>query len=195
MNYAFLPHWADVLPREPGHVIAVAGAGGKSAWIEAAAGVLSVAGAPVAVELAPAAADGATDRLVLTELDRGRGGDVRPPGLPPDTWPARTSLAVVVQSLAPLGRPAGEVLPGAGAEPWAWDDAFAALAWELARVPPGVPPLVALLQLDACDDGIGLFEFLGRIMGEAGVPVVTVGDTSGSEPRLRTAYREDTPGV
>ncbi|HPF35881.1 MAG TPA: hypothetical protein P5571_09950 [Candidatus Krumholzibacteria bacterium] len=189
MNYGFLPHWADVLPRDAGHVIAVTGAGGKSEWIAAAAAVMDPA-APVLV-CGPDAADDAVDRLVLTELDPGRGGHVRPPVLPPDPWPRRTSLAVVVQSLAPLGRPAREILPGAADDPWTWDDAFAALGLELARVPAGVPVLAALLQLDACDDGIGLFAYLDRVMGEGAVPVVVLGDTSGPRPRLRTAYRDD----
>lgn len=193
MSYAFLPHWTDVLPREPGHVVAVSGAGGKSEWIAAAVAALAAAGAPARPVGRGEDPDAAADAVLFVELGAAAGAPVRPPASPPDPWPRRTSLAVVVQGLSALGRPAGEVLPGAGAEPWSWDDAFASLSAELARVPRGIPVLAALLQLDGCDDSLGLFAFLGRIMTEARVPVITVGDTSGPAPRLRTAYREEPP--
>ena len=35
--------------------------------------------------------------------------------------------------------------------------------------------------------------YWGVIMDDLGVPVVLVGDTSGPEPRLRTAFRTDDP--
>lgn len=47
MNYFFLEHWHEFLPREPGHVIALMGSGGKTSLMRAMADVLAADNLPV----------------------------------------------------------------------------------------------------------------------------------------------------
>lgn len=146
------------------------------------------------------------DRVVLAEVD---GAAKQPlkihrPGEP--VWPGRTSLAVVVmgagavgcfanQGVHRLGRvpcPVLDELPaGALLE---WDHLLALLLGEggyLDQVPRGVPVLLALAGMGEVDDGIGLFDFVGRAMGEARLPLVLFCETGPESPSYRTGCRQE----
>ena len=141
--------------------------------------------------------------VVLVEADGSAGRPVKLHREDEPVWPGRTSLAVVVMGLGAVGLPIGEALhrhgrlpsphlPADPAAPWDWEMMFRLLAGPggyLARVPAGRPVVVALTQLGACVDGPGLFAFIGRVMGEANVPLVTLGELAGEHPGLRTAWR------
>lgn len=144
-------------------------------------------------------------RVVLVEADGSAGLPVKLHREGEPVWPGRTSLAIATLGLSAIGEPTAAVLhrhgrlpadwlPEDPQAPWTWDLMFRLLAGPggyLARVPAGVPPVVALLQMRACADSVGLFGFLGRVMGEAGVPLVLLGE-AGSRPSLRTAcHREE----
>jgi len=143
--------------------------------------------------------------VVLVEADGSAGLPVKLHAAHDPDLPARTSLAVPVVGLSALGESADHVLHRHGrisadrlelteGEPLAWSHLLNLLAGPdgyLGRVAPGVPTMVALLQMDENDDAIGLFETVGGIMDDLDVPVVLMGDTSGPEPRLRTACRVD----
>jgi len=143
--------------------------------------------------------------VVLVEADGSAGLPVKLHRDDEPVWPARTSLAIVVMGLSAVGRPIGEVLhrhgrlpapemPRDPAEVWSWELMFRLLhgpGGYLARVPPGVPVALALTQLAACADAVGLFGFIGRVMDEAGVPLVVLGELAGGQPQLRTTCRVD----
>lgn len=143
--------------------------------------------------------------VVLVEADGSAGLPVKLHRDDEPVWPARTSLAILVLGLSALGRPVGEVLhrhgrlPAPGlprdpAEAWSWDLMFRLLHGQggyLSRVPAGVPVAVALTQLAACADSVGLFGFVGRVMEEAGVPLVVLAELAGERPQLRTTCRAD----
>ncbi len=143
--------------------------------------------------------------VVLVEADGSAGLPVKLHRDDEPVWPARTSLAILVLGLSALGRPVGEVLhrhgrlPAPGlprdpAEAWSWDLMFRLLhgpGGYLSRVPAGVPVAVALTQLAACADSVGLFGFVGRVMEEAGVPLVVLAELAGERPQLRTTCRAD----
>ncbi len=142
------------------------------------------------------------DHVLLVEADGSAGKPLTLHRDDEPRLPARTSLAVPVIGLSCIGRSVAEVLHRYGElphdhiisdpeAPWDWDRTEALLRAYLDRIPAGVPVLPALLQMDECDDSIGLFEFAGRVMEDLGIPVVLMGDTSGPEPRLRTACRPD----
>ena len=145
------------------------------------------------------------DRVVLVEADGSAGHPVKLHDAVDPPLPSRTSLAVAVIGLSAVGRPAAEVLHRhgrasdghlrlSGDDVWDWDHTLRLLARPdgyLGRCSPGVPVAIALLQMDECDDAIGLFGCVGRIMSELAVPVVIMGDTSGASPRLRTAFAVD----
>lgn len=148
------------------------------------------------------------DHVVLVEADGSSGLPVKLHRDDEPRFPARTSLAIPVVGLSCIGAQPGRVLHRIGRlahdhlelapdEPWNWDHAIALLARPdgyLGRIPVGVPVLLALLQMDECDDAIGLFSFVGRAMDELDLPVVLLGDTSGPEPRLRTVCKPDPEG-
>ena len=162
--------------------------------------------------LAPAEVDALGGLLprhvVLVEADGSAGLPVKIHRDDEPVWPARTSLAIVVMGLSALGRPVGEVLhrhgrlqaPGLPRDPaeiWSWELMFRLLhgaGGYLARVPAGVPVVVALTQLAACADSVGLFGFVARVMDEAGVPLVVLGELAGEHPHLRTTCRVDGSG-
>lgn len=142
--------------------------------------------------------------VVLVEADGSAGLPVKlhRPDEPP--LPSRTSLAVPVVGLSAIGRPLTEVLHRAGELPVTWpaertaEDLF---TWDhlwylltgtggyLERIPDGVPTLLALTQLAGLQDSLGLFGFLNRIMEEAGLPLVLLGELTARPIRIRTAYR------
>jgi probable selenium-dependent hydroxylase accessory protein YqeC len=162
--------------------------------------------------LAPAEADALGGLLprhvVLVEADGSAGLPVKIHRDDEPVWPARTSLAIVVMGLSALGRPVGTVLhrhgrlpapwlPRDPAEIWSWDLMFRLLhgpGGYLAHVPDGVPVVVALTQLAACADSVGLFGFMARVMDEAGVPLIVLGELAGEHPHLRTTCRLDGAG-
>lgn len=155
--------------------------------------------------LDPAAVDvlGAVlpEHVVLYEADSGCGRPVARSAAV--ALPTRTSLLITVVGLGAIGRPAPDPTPTEAPLPEAWltpTDAGPVWSWDgllallddlpdrpvRAAEPP--PALIALLGLDACRDSLGLFDCLGRLMVVPGRPLVLLGDTSGPEPRLRTAY-------
>lgn len=185
-------------------------------------GAVAPAGAPIFVRdgevdgkwrgLSPAAVDALggilPGHVILVEADGSAGRPVKlHHGDDPDL-PRRTSLAIPVIGLSAIGRPSSAVLHRQGRvaddrlclvadEPWSWEQMIRLLARPdgyLGRIPEGVPVAIALLQMDECDDALGLFECVGRIMEELDVPVVVMGDTSGPAPRLRTACLVDSTG-
>ena len=188
-----------------------------------AAGVAAPAGAPLFVRggedggkwlgIAPEEVDALGGLLpghvVLVEADGSAGLPLKLHDAGDPALPARTSLAVAVVGLSAVGREpaaalhrygradAGHVGLGDG-EPVAWEHLLNLLERPrgyLGRVAEGVPIMIALLQMDENDDAIGLFETVGAVMERLAVPVVLLGDTSGPEPRLRTACRiEDDDG-
>jgi probable selenium-dependent hydroxylase accessory protein YqeC len=185
------------------------------------AGTVAPAGAPVFVRagvnpsdgkwlgLGPADVDALGGLLpghvVLVEADGSAGLPAKLHNAHDPDLPARTSLAVPVLGLSALGGTPEDVLHRYGrvsderlelvaGEPLAWDHLLNLLARPdgyLGRIAAHVPVMVALLQMDENDDAIGLFEAVGGIMDDLDVPVVLLGDTSGPEPRLRTACRVD----
>lgn len=145
------------------------------------------------------------ERVVLVEADGSGGLPVKLHRPDEPVWPQPCSLAIAVMGLSAVGAPLGQVLhrlgrltragvPADPAAPCDWDVLWRLLAGPdgyLARVPPGVPAAVALLQLGAARDSVGLFGFLARVMGEAKVPLVVLGELAGPAAGLRTAYRRD----
>ena len=142
------------------------------------------------------------DRVCLVEADGSAGLPVKlhRPGEP--VWPQRTSLALAVMGLGAIGEPVAEVLHRHGRltpgcltglptdGTWTWEHLFALLAGAegyLAQVPTGVPVVLVLCQIDSLADSPGLFAFTGRVMEEAGIPIVVFGELAGETPRLRTA--------
>ncbi len=148
-------------------------------------------------------------RVTLVEADGSAGLPVKLHRADEPVWPGRASLAIAVLGLSAIGEPAADVLhrhgrlpapwlPEDPRAPWTWELMFTLLAGPggyLARVPRGVPAAVALLQLGSCADSVGLFGFLGRVMGEAGVPLVVLGELDGRVPSLRTACRSEADGA
>ena len=258
MDFEFIDPWHGFVPRDPGHVVAAVGSGGKTSILEVVHDLLLADGVPVAVTTttrteplswgglealdydrvphgaldidAPsvfigrgcvpetAHADGkwrglspgevddlhahCPGRVVLVEAD---GAAKHPLKLHRDDeplLPSRTSLVLNIAGLSSVGRRASEVVHrfdqtaldrlGCACPDgiWGWDEMLQLLCGPrgyVARIPDGVPQVLGLLQLDECDDSIGLFGFLDRLMTDSGIPLVLAGDTSGPEPRLRTA--------
>ena len=145
--------------------------------------------------------DALPEHVLLYEVDSGVGHSVVRSVA--DVLPARTSLLLTVAGLDAIGGdardatppdrpvPSDWLSPGDDGPVWSWDGLRALLA-DLPDRPPGAeaptPHLPALLRLGACRDGVGLFDCLGRLMDPSRCPLVLLGDTSGPEPRLRTAY-------
>jgi len=144
------------------------------------------------------------NRVVLVEADGSGGMPVKLhlPGEP--VWPQRTSLAVAVVGLGAIGQAVGSVLQRHGTltPPWpstmsgkdvfGWDHLWALLTARggyLNRVPAGVPTVLVLTQIAALADSLGLFDFLGRIMGEGGMPLVVLCELGTEEPKFHTVFR------
>ncbi len=187
MDFAFFAPWDQVLPREAGHVVAVAGDDRRLALLDAAAGALQADGTAV-VRLGVGAPDPGDDQVLLA--DAGPGVDAEP------AWPVRTSLAVLAvaidgvggridASLAPARRPAG-IDPW---EPLTWDHLEALVAADLAGVPTEVPVLLALVGLEDQPDSIGLFEFTGRLMARPRLPLVLFVALGEDGPAIRACCR------
>lgn len=146
------------------------------------------------------------DRVVLVEVD---GAAKLPlkihrPGEP--VWPGRTSLAVVVMGAGAVGSFASGVVHRLGRIPCptldllpegallTWDHLLALLLGDhgyLAQVPPEVPTVLAVAGMAGVDDGIGLFDFVGRAMQEPRLPLVLFCETGGENPSFRTGCRQE----
>lgn len=113
--------------------------------------------------------------------------------------PRHVSLAITVTGLSDVGRAPTEAATGAEPPPkawltagdpapvWSWDGVVAFLA---AAAPGGrrpVPHVAALMEVEACADGIGLFACVERIMTDLAIPLVTLGSASDEGMHLRTA--------
>jgi probable selenium-dependent hydroxylase accessory protein YqeC len=148
------------------------------------------------------------EAVLIVEVDGSAGRPVKLHRSDEPLWPDRTSLGIAVLGLAALDAPTASVLHRYGREtrPWlAGSDGRTLWDWScchrlltgpdgyLSRLPEGVPPLVALLQLDSLDDSLGLLAFVGRLLEEDHVPLVVLGELSDG-PRLRTLYRTAGPG-
>lgn len=146
------------------------------------------------------------EHLVLVEVD---GSAKMPlkyyrPGEP--VWPERTSLAVIVMSMAAVGDFAGEVVHRFDKEEfpplkelrsdstWLWDHSFTLLTAPggyLDQVPQQVPVVLAMSCMAGQDDSIGMFEFTGKAMENERLPLVVFCETTGEEPSFRTSCRRD----
>ncbi len=144
--------------------------------------------------------------VLLVETDGSAGKPLKLHRPDEPRWPGRTSLALVVMGLGAVGRPVADVLhrhgrlePPPGLAPILapdvaadWPLMAALLGGEdgyLSRIPAGVPPVLALTQLDLCDDSIGLFEFSGRAMDEFDLPLVLFVQRTAEATVLRCACR------
>ena len=146
----------------------------------------------------------APDHVVLVEADGAAGRPVKLHRSDEPRWPGRTSLAVLVVGTGALAEPVGQVVHRWGELPpgplvsvaadtsWGWQQ-FHALLMEsggyLDRVPRSVPIALALTQLGDLDDGIGLFDFVARVMAEPRLPLVLFCELDPERRNLRTAYR------
>ncbi len=147
-----------------------------------------------------------SDRVILVEVDGSAGRPLKfyRPGEP--VWPLRTSLAIIVMSMAAVGAKAGGVVHRFGKQPfkaledldadavWLWDHSLTLLTAPegyLSQVPAQVPAVLALTGMASQDDSIGLFDFVGRAMEENRLPLVVFCETSGDEPSFRTSCRLD----
>ena len=146
------------------------------------------------------------DHVVLAEVDGSAKLPVKlhRPGEP--VWPGRTSLAIVVMGTAAVGSQTSEVLHRHGRikwppleeleawSVWEWDHALTLLlepGGYLSKVPDGVPIVLALTGLEDQADSIGLFDFVGRAMADARLPLIMFCDLAADPPVIRTACRQE----
>lgn len=182
MGFEFLVPWHAFLPRDGGHVVVFYGHPDAAPLRDAAAAALAGEGAScLSVDAdSPPGAPADVDALAAAHPDRVL--LVAAPAADA-ALPARATLAV-------------PVVPLTGAGEGAWDELVERICGPdglLARAGPGVPAAPALLRLDDCLDGIGLFAALDRLMAPPGVPLLVLGEVRGPQPRLRAAYRADDP--
>jgi probable selenium-dependent hydroxylase accessory protein YqeC len=147
-----------------------------------------------------------SDRVILVEVDGSAEMPLKfyQPGEP--VWPHRTSLAVIVMSMAAVGEKAGGVVHRFGKQPfepladlaadalWLWDHSLTLLTAPggyLAQVPSEVPAVLVLTGMASQDDSIGLFEFAGKVMEHDKLPLVVFCETTGDNPTYRTSCRQD----
>jgi probable selenium-dependent hydroxylase accessory protein YqeC len=197
--------WEDVEAAGPAGCLCLppvfylhAGPGADGAWLGVKPAALDRLG-----DLCP-------DRVVLVEADRAgkRPLQIHRAGEP--VWPRRTSLAVAVVGTGALGQPARRALHRLGRVPGGplneldgdtsvdWDHLETLLVRPggyLDRIPAGIPVVLALTQLGDLADGIGLFGFLGRVMGHPRLPLVLLGELDPRRRQVRVAYRRDDPGT
>ncbi len=216
MDFRFFEPWHGFLPRDGGHVVACAGAGGKSALLTACTEVFRAEDVPwTAVPWPGAGADRQSedepDRVLLVEADPATNRPVALPDAKHPIWPARTSLALLVLGAEAVGSRAGEVVAGfdPGSPLLAGLTAQSVLEWEhlakilldqggyLDSVPAGVPAALVLTGLAEQPDSVGLFDFVGRAMADLRLPIVLFGDPTAAPPALRAVCRaeEGEPGA
>jgi probable selenium-dependent hydroxylase accessory protein YqeC len=146
------------------------------------------------------------ERILLIEADGSAGMPVKLHRHDEPIWPSQTSLAVAVMGLSAIGRPIADVLHRYGQEPaawlgpvaegesWSWDCMFRLLAGPrgyTSRLPSGVPSVLALTQMERLEDSVGLFDFVERVMSEAGLPIVMFCELGEAAYRIRVACRSD----
>jgi len=216
VDFRFFEPWHGFLPRAGGHVVACAGAGGKSALLAACGEVLRAEGVPwIAVPWPSAGADRLNldepGRVILVEADAVSDRPVALPDATHPVWPTRTSLALLVLGVEAVGSRAGEVVAGfdPGSPFLAGLAEQSILEWEhlarilldeggyLDRVPAGVPAALVLTGLAEQPDSVGLFDFVGRAMADPRLPIVLFGDPTAAPPVLRAVCRaeEGEPGA
>ena len=159
----------------------------------------------LAVEDVDALPEQYPDHLVLVEVDGSAKLPLKIHGDDEPVWPGRTSLAVVVMGAGAVGCRTGEVVHRFGRQPSAalaghedwtileWDHTAELILGEggyLARVPAGVPAVLAIAGLGEQADSIGLFSFADRAMADPRLPLVMFCETSADPASLRTACRE-----
>lgn len=195
MDYRFFAPWDQVLPREPGHVVAFAGGRAADALADAAAQVYAAEGVPV-VRSPAGGADPGDAAVVLARVDAPVAAPADPAG--GAAWPERTSLAVLVLPVDGVGGRADAFWDAAALAP---DVApWTTLTWELLdppvlaavdAVPAAVPVVLALAGLEDQPDSIGLFAFTGRMMAHPRVPVVLFCGEGEDGPSVRACCRAD----
>lgn len=146
------------------------------------------------------------DHTVLVEADGAAKLPVKLHREGEPVWPSRTSLAIVVMGTAAVGSQAGGILhrfgrvgwpPLSDLESWTvweWDHQLRLLVEPggyLSRVPEGVPCVLALTGMGEQPDSIGLFEFVGKAMGNPRLPLVMFCDLGAEPSVIRTAYNEE----
>jgi probable selenium-dependent hydroxylase accessory protein YqeC len=145
------------------------------------------------------------EHVILVEVDGSRSLPMKLHRDDEPLFPQSTTLAVAVAGLSAIGCSVekalhryncdGLIAPEittenkSGNKIWGWDETFELLTREngyLARVPEGVPVMLAFCQMDDCDDTIGFFQFLDKMMEI--VPLILVGDLCSHEPRMKAFY-------
>ncbi len=146
-----------------------------------------------------------SDRIVLAEVDGAAKLPLKLHRRGEPAWPARTSLGIVVMGTAAVGSKTEDVLhrfgrldwlPLEGLQPWTvweWDHTLSLLlepGGYLSQVPADIPCVLALTGMDEQSDSIGLFDFVGRVMGHERLPLVLFCDLESDPPVIRTACVE-----
>ncbi len=147
------------------------------------------------------------DRVILVEVDGSAGMPLKYYRSGEPVWPQHTSLAVVVMSMAAVGEQAGTVVHRFGRENfeplkdvkpdgiWLWEHSLTLLkapGGYLEQVPAQVPVVLALTCMAQQDDSIGLFDFVGKAMNSARLPLIVFCETTGETPYFRTSCRRET---
>ncbi len=121
-------------------------------------------------------------------------------------WPRRTSLAIIVMSMAAVGDASSSVVhrfETGGIDElrdlkpetvWLWDHSYTLLTAAggyLDQVPGEIPVVLAMTCMAGQDDSIGLFEFAGKAMENERLPLVVFCETTGENPSFRTSCRRE----
>jgi probable selenium-dependent hydroxylase accessory protein YqeC len=146
------------------------------------------------------------DRVILVEVDGAARFPVKIHKDDEPVWPSRTSLGIVVMGTSAVGSKTEDVLHRFGTRDWPpLADLKSWTVWEwshaldlllkpggyLARVPEGIPCVLALTGMDEQPDSIGLFEFVGQAMDNPRLPLTMFCDFGQDEPVIRTACNEE----
>jgi probable selenium-dependent hydroxylase accessory protein YqeC len=148
------------------------------------------------------------EHIILVEADGSRSLPMKLHRSDEPLFPESTTLAVAVTGLSAIGGKVEDVLHRfgrdgfvapeiktenkAGKKIWGWDETYELLTREdgyISKVPADVPMMLAFCQMDDCDDTIGLFQFLDRMMEK--VPLILMGDLADLEPRMKAVYNTD----
>lgn len=189
--------WAEYQAREPGMVATGtfihSGRGEPGKWGGLSAGQVDV----LSEEIAGA--------VVLVEVDGAAKHPLKLYRLGEPVWPERTSLVIVAMGVAAVGGQAAAGVHRWGEIDWppfAGLPDYTVLEWShlntllfatggyLDQVPPAVPAVLALTHLDAQEDAVGLFEFLGQVVLNPALPLVMLCSMSSGERSIRTAFEE-----
>ncbi len=176
MDYRFFAPWDQVLPREPGHVVAFAGGRAAGPLAAAAAAVYGAEGVPL-TRTGPGDVDPGDATVVLAAADA---PDAPPAALGPGAaWPGPDVPGGPGPGGGRRGRPRrhllGNTVPPPGVEPGTvltWELLDPLVAAAVAAVPADVPVVLALAGLEDQPDSIGLFAFTGRMMEHPRLAVV-----------------------